>query len=157
VSRIVELDRRGTTGASTAPRAGDDARAPIRKDPPLGFACRGYRSADRAVLSQSGSFWFYPDAFERDGSYATEPGGFLRDIAIAPRRAVRFYLEAGRFDTSGERSILTFNRHLRDVLLAKGNTVTYSEFDGGHDYICWRHLRRRAHRARVALKSAARA
>jgi enterochelin esterase family protein len=35
-------------------------------------------------------------------------------------------------------AILESNRHLRDVLLAKGYDVHYQQFVGGHDYISWR-------------------
>ena len=56
---------------------------------------------------------------------------------------MRFYLEAGLLETGlspsrGNVSLLAANRHLRDVLLAKGYSVHYREFNGGHDYINWR-------------------
>lgn len=85
------------------------------------------------VLSQSGSFWFYPDAtpWEKRG---VEPGTFIREVAAAPKKAVVFYMEAGIF----EHELRDSNRRLRDVLVAKGYPVTYREFAGGHDYACWK-------------------
>jgi hypothetical protein len=35
-------------------------------------------------------------------------------------------------------SAVAAHRHLRDVLQAKGYEVHYSEFDGGHEVLCWR-------------------
>lgn len=52
------------------------------------------------------------------------------------------HLDVGVFDSRmlpGERpGIVLANRHTRNVLRAKGYSVHYSEFCGGHDYACWR-------------------
>lgn len=80
------------------------------------------------VLSQSGSYQYRPD-------YAD---GLIRQFARSARLPIRFYLEAGLMEVNETPSLLHENRHLRDVLEAKGYDVTYSEFNGRHDQICWR-------------------
>ncbi len=79
------------------------------------------------VLSLSGSYWW-----AREGE---EPGWLTREYVKVPRLPLRFYLQAGLFE--GPR-ILDSNRHLRDVLLAKGYEVEQVEYPAGHDYLQWR-------------------
>lgn len=89
------------------------------------------------VLSQSGSYWWAPDA--APGQPSAEPVWLARRYADAPRQPIRFWLEAGRFETGrGQAGILETNRHLRDVLRAKGYQVAHREFSGGHDWYHWR-------------------
>jgi enterochelin esterase family protein len=88
------------------------------------------------VLSQSGAFWWAPDLDK-----GAERNALAREYASSPRRNLRFFLEAGVFenDISGVGGqILEHNRHLRDVLRAKGYEVHYQEFPGGHDRLTWR-------------------
>lgn len=81
------------------------------------------------VLSQSGSYWWRSDTeFDVDAEWLTQ------QYVAAPRSPVRFYLEVGL----QERPLLQQNRHFRDVLRAKGYELTYAEYNGGHDYACWR-------------------
>jgi enterochelin esterase family protein len=88
------------------------------------------------VLSQSGAFWWSPKVDQGE-----ERGWLVREYAAAPKHELRFYLEAGLFENDirgigGQ--ILEHNRHLRDVLRAKGYEVFYHEFPGGHDRLTWR-------------------
>lgn len=89
------------------------------------------------VLSQSGAYFVNNDPANSLPWPITEDAG---DIVLAYRKSpllpIKFYMEVGRFDSSG--SILGNNRELRDVLLLKGYSVSYHEFDGGHDYLWWR-------------------
>jgi enterochelin esterase-like enzyme len=86
------------------------------------------------VLSQSGSFQWKPEG-------AVEFGWLIRQYALRPAVPVRFYLAAGRqenFTDRGDRpSLLLANRHMRDVLQAKGYPLHYAEFAGGHDMLSW--------------------
>ncbi|MEV6973101.1 enterochelin esterase [Kitasatospora sp. NPDC093806] len=81
------------------------------------------------ALSQSGSFW-WPDGTEFDAGSEW----LTRQFAGQERRTARFYVEVGL----QEWMLLPQNRHLRDVLTARGYDLAYREFNGGHDYACWR-------------------
>ncbi|MFJ2829655.1 enterochelin esterase [Streptomyces sp. NPDC087263] len=78
------------------------------------------------VLVQSGSFWW---------PVGPEPEWLTRRIAEAPRLPVRFRLSFGE----QEWVALPAARRLRDTLTAAGyDDASYREFNGGHDYLCWR-------------------
>ena len=90
--------------------------------------------------AQSGSYWWY-GVLEDDNRDLTvaEPGWLTREYLTAPRREVRFCVEIGRFEQGGGfNSCVAETRRFRDVLKAKGYSVQYSEFTGGHEYVCWR-------------------
>lgn len=119
-----------------------------------------------AVLSQSAPFWGSPERgrelAERNPAGDRNDDGHVReemeDRAITEgnqlqklyisrdRLPLRFYLNAGSFEAQfwggqgGINGTLESNRHMRDVLLAKGYEVHYQEFVGGHDYLSWRGL-----------------
>lgn len=85
------------------------------------------------VLSQSGSFWW--------GPANAEPEQTARDFVAAARLPLRFWMEVGSFEAGNPRPETTqiaANRHLRDVLRARGYDLTYREFAGNHSYACWR-------------------
>ncbi|MFI9756745.1 enterochelin esterase [Streptomyces sp. NPDC051963] len=78
------------------------------------------------VLVQSGSFW-WPDG--PDAEWLT------RALAGTPRLPVRFRLSFGE----QEWVALPAARRLRDTLAQAGyEDASYREFNGGHDYLCWR-------------------
>ena len=87
------------------------------------------------VLSQSGSFWWSPTG-------EVEDQWLLRQFAVSPNLPIRFYLSVGLLESGyafrdGLISMLHANRHLRDVLQAKGYAVEYREVNGGHDPYNW--------------------
>lgn len=90
------------------------------------------------VLSLSGSYWWAPESAGRRGRWS-EGDWFMRQVAAAPARAVRWHLSAGLLErgVGGEGGLVDNNRHLRNLLQARGYSVSYREFAGGHDYYAW--------------------
>ena len=94
------------------------------------------------VLSQSGSFWFF-DGWKQDAdlfakNFFFDSGWLTRQFAKSSRLPLRFFLEVGTLEQSVSINMVLENRRLNDVLTAKGYQVTYSEYNGGHDMLCWR-------------------
>ncbi|GAB4581892.1 MAG: hypothetical protein Fur0022_46440 [Anaerolineales bacterium] len=89
------------------------------------------------VLAQSGAFSWKP---EGESEFYWLPRQYA---AVSPQLPLRFYLEAGRFETAiktdfgGEQDFLAASRYMRDVLRAKGYEVQYREFSSGHNPITW--------------------
>jgi enterochelin esterase family protein len=85
------------------------------------------------ILSQSGAFLWKPEADD-------EAEWLPHQFVIADKLPLRFYLDVGILESDNAYefpSILLSNRHMRDILQAKGYPLHYAEYGGGHDYICW--------------------
>lgn len=94
------------------------------------------------VLSQSGSYWYSEGWKEEanlfDRNFFADSGWLTRQFATLPRLPLRFFLEVGMMEQGIPINMVLENRRLHDVLVARGYTVTYSEYNGGHDMLCWR-------------------
>ena len=94
------------------------------------------------VLSQSGSFWYFDgwkdSADVLENNIFTDTGWLTRQFAKAPQLPLRFFMEVGTLEQGIPVNMVLENRRLRDVLVAKGYPITYSEYNGGHDLLCWR-------------------
>ncbi|CAI9398326.1 hypothetical protein CITSP_02993 [Citrobacter sp. T1.2D-1] len=76
------------------------------------------------------SYWWAPKGEE--ASWLTQ------QYQASPRYPVKFWLQAGRFETQGPnggiyRNTLAFEKVLRE----KGYTVSFHPWSSGHDYAAW--------------------
>lgn len=78
------------------------------------------------VVGQSSSFWWDTDGLNG--------AAVIDEIENGPLTSQRFYYEAG--STEGE--LLIGNRRLAAVLAGRGYEADYREYEGGHDYACWK-------------------
>lgn len=100
--------------------------------------------AFRNVISQSGAFWWGPGA--KLPADMQQPGveweSLTARVAASDVPHMRFFLEVGVLEsspTSGRLpDMIEPNRRMRDALVAAGHEVHYREFNGGHDFVCWR-------------------
>ncbi len=90
------------------------------------------------VLSQSGAFGYFPGWEDQEASEYSPFGWLIRQFVTTRKLPIRFYLEAGLFENDCPETLLAQNRRMRDVLEAKGYSVVYSEFAGGHEFLSWR-------------------
>ncbi|KIF72931.1 hypothetical protein QR77_00745 [Streptomyces sp. 150FB] len=115
----------------------------------LGSAWLAYNRPDLFgnVLSLSGSHWWGMrtsfGAAEDSTVYGRddEPEWLTRQFSTAPRKPVRFWIGVGTLENQhlpGGITLLSANRNLRSVLLARDYEVRYHEFHGGHDRAGWR-------------------
>ncbi len=113
----------------------------------LAAAFAAYRRPDvfGNVLAQSGAFsWYQGEDREPEAGEDVEPGWLIRQLVKASLLPLRFHLDVGCLETTTDYSgaahtnILNSNRHMRDVLRAKGYPVNYVERSGGHDFAGWR-------------------
>lgn len=119
----------------------------------------GYRLPDvfSGVIAQSGGFhyaqspaiWNAPQPADRLWERgAPESEWLTRQLALAPSRTLRVYLEVGTMEDVGYEArilprygaptLLVAARHLRDVLTARGYSLRYHEFVGNHRNFNWR-------------------
>lgn len=92
------------------------------------------------ILSQSASFGWGPKFYASTFADESDAGWLMQQFANAPKLPLRWYIEVGLLERTINPltdQVLT-NRHLRDVLQAKGYEIHYAEFNGGHTYLCWR-------------------
>ncbi|MCM1992474.1 alpha/beta hydrolase [Oceanirhabdus seepicola] len=90
------------------------------------------------VLSQSGSYWWYPnyDSGKPLKKYKSNGITWMAESFQEHEKLnLKFYLEVGALERD---RIINGSKNMRDILLSKGYHVQYSEFQGGHDYLSWR-------------------
>ena len=74
------------------------------------------------VLSQSGAFEM--------GDAESAVTVLARHL---PKLPIRVWMDVGRYEW-----LLEPNRRMRELLVAQGYDPTYREYNGGHNYTCWR-------------------
>jgi enterochelin esterase family protein len=99
-----------------------------------------------SVISQSGSYWWGPGATlpARLDDASVHWEWLIDEYARSDATPVRWHMDVGALEVAApereqtDPDMVRSNRRLRDVLQRRGHEVAYTEFAGGHDWICWR-------------------
>lgn len=78
----------------------------------------------------------FGQVFSQAGGFAlgfTKELGLTTILRLSERLPLRIYLDCGRFDP-----LLEANRMMKGILEARGYSLTYCEFNAGHNYPAWR-------------------
>jgi enterochelin esterase family protein len=98
------------------------------------FTALQYPDVFANVIALSGSFWWKPKGED-------EWEWLSRQFALSPLLPLHFYIEVGLLESkptsTGFPGQVLSNRHLRNVLQAKGYEVHYDEQMHGHDSMPW--------------------
>ncbi|MFG2227270.1 enterochelin esterase [Streptomyces sp. NPDC048644] len=87
------------------------------------------------ALAQSPSLWWRPGLPHQVPKQSAGGTPWLaQHFADAEKRDIRVHLDVGLH----EGAMVDHSRALHDVLRRRGYPVTRTEFNGGHDYACWR-------------------
>ncbi|MFX1567349.1 MAG: alpha/beta hydrolase [Promethearchaeota archaeon] len=104
------------------------------------------------VLSMSGAYSWYPgdenwkktvknlEQFERWWTIEDEedPRWLARQFNQNAKLPLKFYIDVGVLEVDDPTGLYQSNRHFYTILQSKGYAVYYTEFLGGHDFVCWR-------------------
>lgn len=89
-----------------------------------------YPSIFGKVASQSGAFGY---------NGVTADSAMLEDVEGSPKKPISVYLDIGLYDLVFDKgSLLDSNRVMHLILKKKGCPIVYKEYDGGHNWTCWR-------------------
>ena len=88
------------------------------------------------VIAQSASLWWHPDVGPGIPSSMDDGDQWLTRefISATVREGLRLRLDVGVH----EGAMAGMNRRLHERLVALGYDSTLTEYNGGHDYVCWR-------------------
>jgi len=113
----------------------DDPYKTIVAGQSLGGLCAVYGALNwphrfACAISQSGSFW-WPKA-----DSLPDKSDFIQEIKIQDKspNVLNFVMEAGCY----EHDMLEVSKLMTKTLKNAGHNVTFDEFRGGHDWLCWR-------------------
>lgn len=104
------------------------------------------------ILSMSGAYSWYPgadfwlqsikdiDNFEHwwRKEEEKEVEWLVRQFAQSKKLPLKFYLDVGVLEEADPTNLFIANHHFRNVLNTKGYPVSYVEYLGGHNFVCWR-------------------